>query len=93
MTTKVETNIPIYNTIPVQISYVAFIFGHDLLHRLLDNSEMACDEAYDYCHKLSEEFYGSKYDDPCKPIYECIEEFLEDNMWKIKNDILNFMRL
>ena len=73
--------------IDVGVSYIAFVLGFDLISCVLSDSMIACDEAYDYCVKLAEEFIGSEYDDALDPVYDCLRAFVNDKLEEIEKDV------
>jgi hypothetical protein len=72
------------------IGYVAFVLGFDILTDVLKNTMMHCDEAYEYCYELAEEFVGSEYDDKDTPVYECVYIFADHKMPQIIKDLKDF---
>lgn len=60
------------------IAYGVFILGYDLLNKYLDEQDMECDTAYEFCLEVYDDFVGSDYDDIRRPMYDCLAEYVAD---------------
>lgn len=56
--------------------YIAFVLGYDLLHDEFDRLELACDEAFEIGLEIAYWFLDSKYDNPSKDLYSCLQDFV-----------------
>jgi hypothetical protein len=62
-------------------NYYIFVLGYDLLHDALDG--IACDEAYDLCVELYNDFEDSIYNNPKFSAYKCLSEYVDAHMGEI----------
>lgn len=62
-------------------SYYTYVLGYDILHDLLSNSkESACDVSYEFCRKITIEFFKSEdFKDSSKSGYELLQNWLDNN--------------
>lgn len=63
-------------------NYYIFVLGYDLLHDTLKG--IACDEAYDLCVELYNDFEDSIYNNPRFSEYECLSKYVKAYMDEIK---------
>lgn len=64
------------------MDYYVFVLGYDLLHDVLDG--LYCDEAYDLCVNIWNDFCGSVYNDYNHSGYECLSKYVNAHMDEIK---------
>ena len=64
------------------MNYGVFVLGYDLLHNVLAGLE--CDVAYEFCVKLYNDYYESKYNDFWFSEYMCLSKYVDDHMDEIK---------
>ena len=64
------------------MNYYVFVLGYDLLHDVLNG--IACDEAYELCRAIYDDFDKSVYNNPYHSGYECLEEYVRTHMDEIK---------
>lgn len=64
------------------MNYYVFVLGYDLLHDVLNG--IACDDAYELCTEIYNDFEASIYNNPYHSGYECLEEYIRTHMDEIK---------
>lgn len=64
--------------------YVVFILGRDMLNDVLPSEN---DLAYDLCVIIAKDFHISEYNANNKGLYECVENYVNANLDKIKKNI------
>ena len=64
------------------MNYYVFVLGYDLLQDVLYG--IACDDAYDLCTKIYNDFEKSIYNNPYHSGYECLSEYIRAHMNEIK---------
>lgn len=57
--------------------YVAFVLGYDMIHDNLDRMECTCDDAFEICTGIADEFLSSEFNNPNKDLYTCLQEYVE----------------
>ena len=70
--------------------YLAFLLGFDLLQPVLGDTTISCDDAFDYCTLLAEEFHNGGFDDKDVPVYECMQAFVTDKMPSIEDEMKKY---
>lgn len=59
-----------------------FVLGYDLLQDYLKEKELACDEAFNECEKIYEEFLKSDYDNANRSEYDCLYDYVNEVVLK-----------
>lgn len=62
--------------------YFAFVLGYDLLHKELNKTD--CDTAFMVCCDVYNDFLKSDYNVVIKSEYQCLNEYVNDNIEDIK---------
>jgi len=63
-----------------EVSRIAFYLGYDLLSKIFNKREFACDEAYEAACFYAENFLYSEFNKDTEPLYTCLEKFVAEDV-------------